>query len=539
MEERDSATLAPGSVARGQDAVNASPMQQSAVTEESAVDAYYREMDKSGKRRDGPLRILMATEYLPPYVSGIANRCKNLIKGYKENGHIVTVAGPSGTNADIIVPSIPNVFYNHQRMFILPPLGLLFQLLNFFQEVPYDIIHVVGPLCFAFLFLLPLFKLRGIKIYVSYHVYLEYYKNLYFANNEILAMFVEGIFTYLYFIPLVWFADTVGIPSKTADSVVYKHSRRIHFMKSGLDTAVFKPLPENHFPADDNDVNINNNDEYIPIPTSLLPIPGAQSTSTPLTRQQAIKAATARSSSSVEIKLDPILVYVGRLAVEKNIEFLITSLSHPSLSRASLVIVGDGPIRASLEALAIATAGADQVFSYSLPDCSSSRNDDAGEHSNEQKQLQREFGVCSTGKGPDGRRYRILFAGMVRDEHEVASAYYARADCFVSASGSETFGFTVAEAMACGTPAVVVRAGAFASVYRMIDGWMFAEEDVDDFAGRVIRVVGDGLCARRIARRISVKGFSVDAAIRDLLKTYQWCVDGAEAGGISREKKIV
>ncbi|KAJ3199941.1 hypothetical protein HDU67_002418, partial [Dinochytrium kinnereticum] len=119
-----------------------------------------------------PLRILLATEYLPPFVSGIANRCKNLAQGYRENGHDVTLFGCHGTDADVVVPSVPNVFYPAQRMFIFPPLMLIFQLLNFFQEVPYDIIHVVSPLCLAFVFLLPLFKLRGVKIYVSYHVYL-------------------------------------------------------------------------------------------------------------------------------------------------------------------------------------------------------------------------------------------------------------------------------------------------------------------------------------------------------------------------------
>ncbi|KAJ3093648.1 hypothetical protein HDU97_009302, partial [Phlyctochytrium planicorne] len=142
-----------------------------------------------------PLRILLATEYLPPFVSGIANRCKNLAQGYRENGHDVTLFGCHGTDADVVVPSVPNVFYPAQRMFIFPPFVLLFQLLNFFQEVPYDIIHVVSPLCLAFVFILPLFKLRGVKIYVSYHVYLEYYSKFYFGDNKILIMFLEGIYS--------------------------------------------------------------------------------------------------------------------------------------------------------------------------------------------------------------------------------------------------------------------------------------------------------------------------------------------------------
>lgn len=62
-----------------------------------------------------PLRILFATEYLPPYVSGIANRCKNWIQGYKDQGHQVTVFSCKGTDCDVVVPSLANPFYNHQR----------------------------------------------------------------------------------------------------------------------------------------------------------------------------------------------------------------------------------------------------------------------------------------------------------------------------------------------------------------------------------------------------------------------------------------
>ena len=61
------------------------------------------------------LRILIATEYLPPYVSGIANRCKNLIHGYKRQGAQVTVCSVAGTDCDMIGLSMPNPFYNQQR----------------------------------------------------------------------------------------------------------------------------------------------------------------------------------------------------------------------------------------------------------------------------------------------------------------------------------------------------------------------------------------------------------------------------------------
>ncbi|KAI9344874.1 hypothetical protein BDR26DRAFT_818484 [Obelidium mucronatum] len=448
-----------------------------------------------------PLRILMATEYLPPFVSGIANRCKNLVKGYREHGHSVTVFGPPGSDCDVPVVSIVNPFYDQQRMFLLPPFWLMLQLLNPFHEVQYDIAHIVGPLAAPFLFVLPLLRLRGVKIYVSYHVYLEFYKQKYF--NELLGMFLEGLFIVLYFIPLVYFADVVGIPSKTADSCVFKYSKRIHYMRSGLDTAVFKPKPEHHFPAEDDYLHPSAPPAPLPIPSSLKPFETDPHPSTPMTRRQTSLVHKLHTQTKTKTAA-PVLVYVGRLAVEKNVEFLIRAMEHPCLSTAKLVIVGDGPARASLEQTAREVAGSQGVYS-APPDT---------------PHIDVSNGTVKSHSGA-----RVLFAGMVHNE-QIISTYYANADVFVSASASETFGFTVAEAMACGTPSVMVRSGAFRSVYRMIDGWMFEDMDMEDYVGRVGRVVSDGILARRVARRVAVRQFGVMGAVKDLLKTYEMCVNG-------------
>jgi glycosyltransferase involved in cell wall biosynthesis len=114
---------------------------------------------------------------------------------------------------------------------------------------------------------------------------------------------------------------------------------------------------------------------------------------------------------------------------------------------------------------------------------------------------------------------------MILDERKVAS-FYAQSDIFISASGSETFGFTVAEAMACGTPAVVVKSGAFPSVYKMILHNMFEIDDVDGFCNSCIKVFNDKVAASESARRISCAGFSIDSSVRDLIRCYYWCLDG-------------
>ena len=98
----------------------------------------------------------------------------------------------------------------------------------------------------------------------------------------------------------------------------------------------------------------------------------------------------------------PVLVYLGRLAKEKNIVELLRTL--PRIPRGVLLIVGDGPERTALEEQA------------------------------------RALGVD----------HRVRFAGMIPPEE--VPRYYALGDAFVSASTSEAQGLTYIEALAAGLP---------------------------------------------------------------------------------------
>ncbi len=98
------------------------------------------------------------------------------------------------------------------------------------------------------------------------------------------------------------------------------------------------------------------------------------------------------------------LVFVGRLAKEKNCEELLRGMECLRGQPVELLLVGEGPARAELERYAAKAGIRDQVF----------------------------------------------FAGMA--DPKAVGAYYRLADLFVSASTSETQGLAYAEALLCGRP---------------------------------------------------------------------------------------
>jgi glycosyltransferase involved in cell wall biosynthesis len=132
----------------------------------------------------------------------------------------------------------------------------------------------------------------------------------------------------------------------------------------------------------------------------------------------------------LETKANRIL-YVGRLASEKDISTLLEAFEelHENRPNAELVIVGDGPKRDDLEALAV------------------------------------ELGIAST----------VTFEGAV--PYENLPAYYDEAAVVVLPSLRETFGRVILEAFAFGTPVVatdargpseLVEPGEIASSFRSV-----------------------------------------------------------------------
>ncbi|HEX4389053.1 MAG TPA: glycosyltransferase [Steroidobacteraceae bacterium] len=152
----------------------------------------------------------------------------------------------------------------------------------------------------------------------------------------------------------------------------------------------------------------------------------------------------------------PLVTYIGRVAHEKNIGFLLSMFTRVLrvLPQAVLVIAGEGPARAGLA------------------------------------QRVRALGLEAS----------VHFAGYLPRERELLDCY-AAADVFVFASRTETQGLVLLEAMAQGAPVVSTAELGTRSILVPGSGALVVPEEEEAFSAAVLRVLGDpglreGLAAR-------------------------------------------
>jgi len=154
-----------------------------------------------------------------------------------------------------------------------------------------------------------------------------------------------------------------------------------------------------------------------------------------------------RFRALAKIPMDrPLMTYIGRVAHEKNIEFLVNVFVEVrrTLPKAMFVIAGEGPARESLRQMAV-RLGVEQY---------------------------------------------VHFAGYL-DRNTALLDCYAAADAFVFASRTETQGLVLLEAMAQGAPVVSTAELGTRSVLKPGCGALVVEEKLPDFSGAVIQVLQD------------------------------------------------
>jgi len=152
----------------------------------------------------------------------------------------------------------------------------------------------------------------------------------------------------------------------------------------------------------------------------------------------------------------PLVTYVGRVAHEKNIEFLVKVFVEvrKAIPEAMLVIAGEGPAREPLKQMVVRL----------------------------------------------GLEQDVHFAGYL-DRNTGLLDCYAAADVFVFASRTETQGLVLLEAMAQGTPVVSTAELGTRSVLKSGCGALVVEEKLQPFTDGVVRVLQGGALRTDLAER--------------------------------------
>jgi glycosyltransferase involved in cell wall biosynthesis len=171
-----------------------------------------------------------------------------------------------------------------------------------------------------------------------------------------------------------------------------------------------------------------------------------------------------------------VLLYVGRLAGEKNLDFLLRAFARIVAARAQtrLLMLGDGPQAAALRDTA------------------------------------RDLGLGN----------KVVFTGAI--PHSKVPDHAAAADVFVFPSLTETQGLVLIEAMAAGTPVVAVEAPS--SVDVLVDGGgVLVPAREEAFANAVLALLADRPRLRAIGEQAvrAVRRYAVPAARESLLSVYE------------------
>jgi 1,2-diacylglycerol 3-alpha-glucosyltransferase len=152
----------------------------------------------------------------------------------------------------------------------------------------------------------------------------------------------------------------------------------------------------------------------------------------------------------------PLMTYIGRVAHEKNIDFLVQVFTkvRQVVPGVMLVIAGEGPARGSLRQL---------VTSLKLED-------------------------------------DVYFAGYL-DRNGALLDCYAAANVFVFASRTETQGLVLLEAMAQGAPVVSTAELGTRSILKPGCGALVVEEQQDAFTAAVVQVLQDATLQKELGER--------------------------------------
>jgi glycosyltransferase involved in cell wall biosynthesis len=366
------------------------------------------------------MRIALFTETFLPKVDGIVTRLRHTIEHLQRSGDEVLVISPDGGITEYKgarvygVSGFPLPLYPELKMAL--PRPAIGHILEQFQP---DIIHVVNP---AVLGLAGIFysKVLDIPLVASYHTHLPQYLQHYGLGM------LEGLLWELLKAGHNQAALNLCTSTAMMEELITHDIERVNLWQRGVDTETFHP---------------------------------------------SLVCQEMRSRLSQNHPDSPLLLYVGRLSPEKEIERIKPILE--AIPAARLALVGDGPHRQALE---------------------------------------KHFANTNT-----------HFVGYLVGK-ELASAF-ASADAFIFPSRTETLGLVLLEAMAAGCPVVAACSGGIPDIVTDgVNGYLFAPETGDEGAIaatlRLLEMKQERESIRQNARR-EAESWGWAAATRQLQDYYQ------------------
>jgi len=300
-----------------------------------------------------PLRLLLVTETFPPEVNGVARTLGRWVDTFRARGHQVQLIRPRQLNEKLLpehVHGVPMPFYPQMRFGVASPMRLRTQM----DRYRPDLVHLAteGPLGLAALLAAGSLAL---PVASSFHTNYDHYLNHYGL----------GSLEYICLAYLRWFHNqtlvTLAPSESTRRRLTADGIQRVEIWSRGVDGRLFHP-----------------------------------------------RFRDAGLRRSLNLGPEDVLLYVGRIALEKNLPALVRSFARlrqrlppEHRERVRLALVGDGPLLSSFQT-----------------------------------------------QTPPG----VIVAGEKRGE--ALARWYASADIFAFPSCSETFGNAVLEAQASGLPVV-------------------------------------------------------------------------------------
>ncbi len=370
------------------------------------------------------MRILMISDVYFPRINGVSTSIQTFRRDLEDLGHAVTLIAPrypqSGAEAE---PGILRV-RSHQvprdpedRMM---PRGEIRRLLPELRSSNFDLVHIQTPFI-AHYAGIELARALDVPVVETYHTYFEEYLHHYVPlMPRRLMRFVARRFTCRQCNQI----DHLIAPSRAMRDALVEYEVRtpISIIPTGLEADRFEKADGEAF-------------------------------------RRRFGIAAQR----------PVVVHVGRIAHEKNIDFLLHMMVNVArqVPDALLLVAGEGPALAHCKRLAV------------------------------------ELGL----------QEHTLFVGYLDRKHELLECYRA-GDLFAFASRTETQGLVLLEAMAQGVPVVSTAHMGTLDILGPGHGCVVVDESEPDFAAAVVDLLRDGV--RREALGGEARAYAATWSAREM-----------------------